>query len=220
MLTASNKTLQSIPRLNAKIFKFIIAIIYLVGIIGMALPILRPYFQMLTPFHLILSTVILLLFHQEWSRSFYIFAVLSFLIGFGAEVIGVQTGLIFGDYTYGTVLGLKVLGVPLMIGVNWFLLVYITGVSCLTIKNDFLAAMSSALIMVILDFLIEPVAITLNFWTWHSEDIPLSNYVGWLAVAFLIQLIYRKSNFRKDNPIAIFLLISLAAFFGILAVIL
>jgi uncharacterized membrane protein len=220
MLTTSNKTRLTMPKLNAPIFKFIIAIFYLVGIIGMSVPLLRPYFQLLTPFHLILSTAILLLFHQDWNRSFYLFAALAFLIGFGAEVVGVQTGLIFGDYTYGTVLGPKVLGVPLMIGVNWFLLVYITGAACLNIPNNLVAVIISSLMMVLLDFLIEPVAITLDFWTWHMTDIPLSNYVGWFAVAFLIQLIYRTASFKKENPIAIFLLLCLAAFFGVLGVIL
>jgi len=221
MLTASDNIVNNKFGLNAKIFKFIIAIFYLVGIIGMAVPSVRPYFQMLTPFHLILSTVILLLFHRDWSIQFYIFSVLAFIIGFGAEVVGVQTGLIFGDYTYGTVLGPKILGVPLMIGVNWFLLVYITGVLVQKyLENDILAAILAALLMVFLDFLIEPVAIALDFWTWKSDDIPLSNYLGWFAVAFLIQMIYRKMHFSKENPIAVFLLICLIVFFGILAVVL
>lgn len=221
MLTASDKSVNNKLGLNAQIFKFIIAIFYLVGIIGMAIPAVRPYFQMLTPFHLILSTVILLLFHKEWSSNFFLFSALAFLIGFGAEVVGVQTGLIFGDYTYGTVLGPKVLGVPLMIGVNWFLLVYVTGALFIKyISNDILAAAMAAIIMVFLDFLIEPVAIALDFWTWHSDGIPLSNYIGWFAVAFLIQIIYRKIPFTKSNPIAVFLLICLVVFFGILAVVL
>ncbi|HSJ67948.1 MAG TPA: carotenoid biosynthesis protein [Anditalea sp.] len=221
MLTASDKSVNNKLGLNASVFKFIIAIFYLVGIIGMAVPAVRPYFQMLTPFHLLLSTVILLLFHKEWSTDFYIFSSLAFLIGFGAEVVGVQTGLIFGDYTYGTVLGPKVLGVPLMIGVNWFLLVYITGSLFNNyITNDIIAALMAALLMVLLDFLIEPVAIALDFWTWHSDDIPLENYIGWLGVAFLIQLIYRKMSFNKENSVAIFLLICLGIFFGILAIIL
>jgi len=221
MLTASDRSVNNIFGLKVRIFKFIIAIFYIVGIIGMAVPAVRPFFQILTPFHLILSTVILLLFHKEWSTNFYIFSFLAFTIGFGAEVVGVQTGLIFGDYTYGTVLGPKLLGVPLMIGVNWFLLVYVTGALLQEyVSNDILAAIIAALLMVFLDFLIEPVAIALDFWTWHSDDVPLSNYLGWFAVAFLIQLIYRKLKFSKDNPIAKFLLICLVVFFGILAVVL
>jgi len=221
MLTASDKSVNNKFGLNARIFKFIIAIFYIVGIVGMAVPAVRPYFQMLTPFHLILSTVILLLFHREWSANFIIFSSLAFLIGFGAEVVGVQTGIIFGDYTYGTVLGPKVFGVPLMIGVNWFLLVYITGALFHNyIVNDFLAAALAALLMVFLDFLIEPVAIALDFWTWDGDSIPLSNYIGWFVIAFFIQMIYRKISFSKENPIAFFLLICLGVFFATLAIVL
>src|SRR5689334_23098853 len=36
-----------------------------------------------------------------------------------AEVIGVATGAIFGAYSYGEVLGFKLLEVPLIIGLNW-----------------------------------------------------------------------------------------------------
>jgi len=108
----------------------------------------------------------------------------------------------------------------LMIGVNWFLLVYVTGAACLSISNNFIAAIISSLMMVLLDFLIEPVAIKLDFWTWQSDHIPVSNYLGWFAVALLIQLIYRLSTFDKKNSIAIFLLLCLAIFFGILGVIL
>lgn len=221
MFKVSNRSVAPSKKFNVQLFKAIIAIFYSVGILGMAIPYLRPYFQVLTPFHLILSTTILLTFHQEWNSRFYIFAVLAFSIGFFAEVIGVQTGLLFGDYTYGTVLGPKVLGVPLMIGVNWFLLVYSTGSWLVNyVENDFLAAGIAALLMVVLDFLIEPVAIALDFWTWHTEDIPLTNYIGWFGVAYLIQIIYRKMAFEKRNPIAPFLLLCLLAFFGILGLIL
>lgn len=221
MLKVSHHTVIPKSGLNLQLFKAIIAIFYIVGILGMAIPALRPYFQILTPFHLILSTVILLLFHQDWNIKFYLFVLLAFLIGFAAEVIGVQTGLLFGEYTYGTVLGPKVLGVPLMIGVNWFLLVYVTGsLVAKYIGNDFIAAGLAAFIMVLLDIIIEPVAISLEFWTWHSEEIPLSNYIGWFGVAYLIQIIYRKLKFTRSNPIAPFLLLSLAIFFGILALIL
>ena len=50
------------------------------------------------------------------------FFIFAFSIGFLVEVIGVNYGIIFGNYTYGKVLGFKVLNVPLMIGVNWFFL--------------------------------------------------------------------------------------------------
>ena len=53
--------------------------------------------------------------------------LLGFLTGMITEILGVQWGWIFGNYQYGDALGYKVLGVPLLIGVNWALLTIITG---------------------------------------------------------------------------------------------
>ncbi len=198
-------------------FKFIIVIFHLVGLIGLSLPVIRPYFQLLTPFHLLLSTLLLLVFHQSWNRSFWIFAAAAFLIGFWAEVIGVHTGLIFGQYRYGPVLGIQLFDVPLIIGINWFLLVYICGeIFVKRIVNDWFAAVFGAATMVLMDFLIEPVAVALEFWSWKGNVVPLSNYLGWFVVALIIQMIYRKLPFEKSNPLASFLLLSLIIFFAAL----
>ena len=47
-------------------------------------------------------------------------------LGFFIEVIGVKTGFIFGSYYYGAAMGIKILAVPLLIGLNWSILVYST----------------------------------------------------------------------------------------------
>lgn len=215
--TSPKSVIQGILQDKSKIFKFIISIFYLVGIIGMSIPEYRPYFQALTPFHLLLSLGILLLFHTDWNKAFWVFSFLAFLIGFGSEVSGVHTGFPFGNYEYGSVLGVKLFDVPLMIGINWLLLVYLTGnLFEKRIKNDYSAAAFGALLMVAIDFLIEPVAIGLEFWTWEGGKIPLSNYIGWLVVAYLIHLIYRKARFQKENPISVFLMLNLVIFFVVL----
>jgi uncharacterized membrane protein len=208
---------QGIQGNKAGLFKLIISVFYLVGIIGMSLPELKPYFQVLTPFHLLLSLGILLLFHTDWNKPFLLFTALAFLIGFGSEVLGVHTGFPFGNYAYGSVLGIKLMDVPLMIGINWLLLVYLTGnLFENKIQNDFLAAGVAGGLMVAIDFMIEPVAIGLEFWSWEGGIIPLSNYIGWFAVAYLIHLIYRKAQFQKENPISGFLLLNLIIFFAVL----
>jgi len=209
--------IQDIQQNRSSLFKFIISIFYLVGIIGMSIPAARPFFQILTPFHLLLSLGILLLFHTDWNKSFAVFALSAFTIGFGSEVMGVHTGFPFGNYSYGPVLGTKLFDVPLMIGVNWLILVYLSGhLLHRRIKNNWLAALLSAGLMVVIDFIIEPVAIALDFWNWESGIIPLSNYLGWFFIAFIIQMIYRMLNFQKANVISPYLLINLVTFFAIL----
>lgn len=202
-------------------FKFFILVFHLVGIVGMSLEVSRPYFQLLTPYHLLLSLSFLLFFQKEWNFQFILFAILAFSIGFGSEVMGVHTGFPFGNYAYGPVLGLQLLEVPLLIGINWLLLVYMTGELLHgRIRNDLLASALGAIFMVGIDFLIEPVAITLDFWTWENDIIPISNYLGWFGIAFIIHIIYRKLAFEKENKISSFLLACLIVFFALLNVIL
>jgi putative membrane protein len=212
-----NSVIQGILQNKSNLFKLIIFIFHLVGIIGMSIPEYRPYFQALTPFHLLLSLGILLLFHTDWNKSFLVFSFLAFLIGFGSEVSGVHTGFPFGNYSYGSVLGIKLFDVPLMIGINWLLLVYLTGnLFQKRINNDYLAAALGAGLMVAIDFLIEPVAIGLDFWTWEGGIIPLSNYISWFVIAYLIHLIFRKVHFQKENLVSVYLLLNLIIFFVVL----
>lgn len=202
-------------------FKVWVSLFHLVGIVGLSLPFSKSLFQQLTPFHLLMSSGLLLYFHRDWNLSFIGFFALAFFTGMASEIIGVQTGLIFGDYYYGTVLGAKIWGVPLVIGLNWFLLVYLTGEWLHEkIQNNWIAAASGALLMVGIDFIIEPVAIALDFWTWTSGGIPLENYLGWFFIAFGLQVAYRYLSFTKTNKLSAFLLLNLMVFFGVLALIL
>ncbi|HAK11549.1 MAG TPA: hypothetical protein DCO78_05820, partial [Chitinophagaceae bacterium] len=64
---------------------------------------------------------------EEKNWRFWLFAVLAFATGMITEMIGVNTGLLFGNYAYGEVMGAKLNGVPLLIGVNWFVVVFSAG---------------------------------------------------------------------------------------------
>lgn len=202
--------------LRFTIARAVVIILHLVGAIGLSLPEYRDWFLALTPVQLLSSLVLLLLFHRGWNEAFPIVAAAAFWIGFGAEIIGIHTGYLFGDYVYGPTLGPKLWEVPIVIGVNWFLLIYTTGEAFRKISNDFYAAFLSACAMTAIDYIIEPVAVALDFWYWKNELIPWTNYLGWFGVSFLIHLIYRKANFEKSNPLAIWLLITLILFFTVL----
>ncbi len=90
-------------------------------------PITRDLFIVLTPAILLLSFALLLNFHTPVLDAKTTIVFISiFLISYFVEVAGVRTGLIFGPYSYGRGLGLKLLDTPLLIGLNWVLLVYCT----------------------------------------------------------------------------------------------
>ena len=199
------------------IAKILVIALYAVGVLGLSLPAFREYFLMLTPAQLLLTLGLLLGFHKGWNDAFPIFATVAFWIGFGSELIGIHTGYIFGDYVYGPTLGPMLWEVPIIIGVNWFVLVYITGaVFHKVTSNDYLAAALGATAMLIVDYIMEPVAVALDMWYWKFEVIPAENYLTWFAVAFLIHLIYRKVKFDKENPLAALILISMILFFATL----
>jgi len=196
--------------------KVIIILLHVVGLIGLSLPEYRELFQSLTPVQLLTTLFLVLFYHKGWNDAFPIFAAAGFWIGFGSEIIGIHTGYLFGDYVYGEVLGPKLWDVPIVIGVNWFILAYLTGSAFHKIPNDYYAAFLGASAMKAVDYILEPVAVNLEFWAWKWDLIPWENYVSWFVVSFIVHLIWRKANFEKSNPIAVFLLITWIVFFTIL----
>jgi uncharacterized membrane protein len=65
-------------------------------------------------------------FYEFGGRRTMQFLVISSLIGFGFEVLGTSTGFLFGKYSYSGLLGDKVLGVPVVVPLAWFVITYVT----------------------------------------------------------------------------------------------
>lgn len=197
---------------------FNLTVIYLVGISGICFTnaVQQQLFLKLTPINLMVTTAMLLFFHQRWNKTFLLSAIVIAGTGFFVEVAGVHTGLIFGTYYYGANLGFKWFDVPLIIGVNWFLLVYSIAAVFYKVRNNMLFATLSAGVMTLLDVLIEPVAIKLDFWHWQEEVIPLQNFAAWFMISFILFYFFRKMNGRVQNKFALVILIIQYLFFGIL----
>lgn len=175
-------------------------------------------FILLTPFNLVVSLALLIWTQERLSKKFLIICVISFFTGFLFEFIGTNTGLIFGDYTYGRTLGFQIGHVPLIIGANWLILVYASAavVNHFIAKSHFiLKAVVSATLMVCLDFFIEPVAMKYDFWSWANDVIPIQNYIAWFLIAFCLLIMTHYSMLIK-NKTAIALFIAQSLFFIIL----
>ncbi|MEJ8758325.1 carotenoid biosynthesis protein [Pontibacter sp. H259] len=196
-------TIKSAKGVSFWVSLAILVIFHAVGFWGLQFSGRPMYFQELTPLNLILTNILLFSLHRHWNMQFILFAVVVMLAGFFAEVIGVHTGLLFGNYQYGEALGLKLWEVPLLIGVNWLLLVYSTGTIAASLQTKkWVKALVGTALMVLLDYFMEPVAMHYDFWHWQNNEVPLTNYIGWFGLAFLLQLYFHLTAVYKQNPIA------------------
>lgn len=195
----------------------------------------RDFFVRSTPFNLLLMFGLLVWTQQEKNISFFIFMAACFAVGIAVEIIGVNTSLLFGDYSYGKVLGPQIRNVPWLIGVNWFIIIYCSGVSVFSLLMRIISrnpvteeatpkslkalsvVVDGATLAVFFDWLMEPVAVKLAYWKWLGEgSIPFFNYVCWFFVSILLLLLFHLLKFEKRNKFAVNLLLIQLMFFLIL----
>jgi len=201
--------------MSRKLAVFLIISSYIAGVIGIGLPV-HPDFVRLTPFNLLLSAAIILSFHEARTKRFWYFLGISFLVGFWIEVLGVNTGAIFGRYQYDYVFGYKILGTPLLIGLNWMLTAYCCGTAAFWIlpkEKPILVAVLGAAMMTCLDMLVEPVALRYGFWSWQGDVVPLQNYLAWLVTGFVLQYLFAQWRIAERNRLALLLLLCQIIFF-------
>ncbi len=184
------------------------------------------FFVNATSLNLLLVLGLLMWTHKHKNIPFFIYFITCFVLGMGVEIVGVQTAALFGHYNYGEVLGYKVLGVPLMLGVNWFIVTYCSGMAMHKLCNKlklkgiagmFIFVLATATTAVFYDWLMEPVAIKLGYWQWGGDgSVPVYNYITWFVVSLLLSVVFHYAHFNKQNKFAVNLLIVHLLFFGIL----
>lgn len=169
-----------------------LAILFFVGLVGHLWLPTRQLMLTITPFTLLLLNVLALypsgFFHRSQNRWWLILVALFTLT---AEIIGVNTGLLFGSYGYGQVLGVSLLGVPLIIGLNWA--VVIAGCGSWVDRWGMLPqVILGAALATAFDAMLEPIAIRLGYWHWSDGSVPLTNYVTWFGLSLLSILLLKR----------------------------
>lgn len=129
-----------------------------------------------------------------WSlkRRFVAWSFGVVAISWGVEAIGVQSGAIFGSYSYGTTLVPALFGAPLAIGFAWLgMLLASSAVAFATLARistrfhtPLFQALLIALFMTAFDIIMEPAAVILDYWTWADGYVPLRNYAAWFVLSF------------------------------------
>jgi len=166
----------------------ILSFFYAVGLAGHFWAPTRPWLLLLTPWFLAAAggaAAGVSLAGPSWKPAL-VWGLPVLAVTFGLEVLGVATGLVFGPYHYSEVLGSLWAGVPPVIGFNWVLVVLgVWSAAALAFPrwSPWGRALAVGLGCVAFDLLLEPVAIGLGYWVWHSPSVPLQNYLAWGLIA-------------------------------------
>lgn len=156
---------------------------------------------------------------------------------YAIEVSGVATGFPYGEFFYGEALGPKAFGlVPYLLPVSYLPLV-IGAVAATRSGFRPVWVLSAALLLVLVDGVLDPGAAALGFWVWPGGGpyygIPLSNFAGWLLSGLLASALLVVAGRWRAPPlpglldsvilaaafwtgVAVFSVLPLAALLGIL----
>lgn len=196
----------------------LLVIFYAVGVFGMLLPATNSFFLQLTPFALLLSFFVLALADESKQRQkLLIYLLFIYISSFAIELAGVHTGTIFGAYSYGENLGIKLWGTPLIIGANWFFLVYTTADIFEKVKMPvYLKILLASSSMLVYDIVMEQVAPTLDMWSWKQVTVPFQNYFTWFLIALAFHIGLKLLKIKIKNGLALAVLLCQFIFFVLL----
>ena len=193
-----NPSCSNAWRWYVRILAVVLPVLFSVGLAGHLLPGTAPWMLWLTPFYLLFTGVgVAAPAVAAGGRPMALWMGMAYAFTFWMEAVGVATGAVFGAYAYGPVLGWAWRGVPLIIAFNWAMVVN----GMMSLATRIVPAGAGAwrrplLILLtaggatLFDFIMEPVAIRLDYWTWAQGSIPLQNYAAWFGLAALLAVIH------------------------------
>jgi putative membrane protein len=202
---------SGITRITGSIF--VVWLFHISSLVGVSLG-YQEWFISKTPLHLLVLAFLVIISYPIDTKAKALISGLFFVVGMFVEWLGVHSGVLFGEYVYGSNLGVMLDGVPLLIGVNWAVLTLITG----SISNGLNApivvkALAGAGLMLFLDLFIEVAAPQLDYWTFVGGVAPLENYLMWFAVGFGLQLCYQLFKMKGDMRFSLHLYAAQLVFF-------
>lgn len=195
----------------------LVLLFHITGFVGLAFSQDKAFYLKYTPLTLLLTAGLLAAFQPGRNLSFWLLLAQVFLLGLVAEVVGTNTGLLFGHYTYGATLGPQYMGAPWLIGLNWVMVTYLGGMLAAYLPASRLVrVLVGAVLMVGFDLCMEPVAGRYDFWHWTGDVIPMKNFRDWFLLALFLQMLFVRTPFPKRNPLVpLVYLVQLLFFFGL-----
>lgn len=181
---------------------WLVVLMYAVGCMGLML--VPDLFIPLSIWSLIITFFVLFQEEMNLKNGLVFFSIAA--MGWFIEYIGVHYHVPFGIYEYGDGLGIKVLDIPLVIGLNW---VIVTVSSWITVEwafskwNKLSKILMSASLMTILDILIEPVAPHLDYWMFQLNWPPVQNYIAWFWLGLLFSALMSQLQWKRISSTGI-----------------
>lgn len=130
-------------------------------------------------------------------RKATLIIVLLSLLSVAVEAFAISTGLPYGGFTYSTALGLRVFGlVPWSVAFAYLpiLLGATTMASHLARAERRRFALLSALLVVSVDLVVDPAAVSMGLWMWPKGGayfgVPPINFLGWAITGYLYSNIF------------------------------
>jgi uncharacterized membrane protein len=136
---------------------------------------------------------------------------LALTAGFGllVEVVGVRTGLPFGDYDYSSTLGPKMLGVPLVVPLAWTMIAYPVLLAARRLSRRWTPVLGG-FGMAAWDVFLDPQMVADGRWIWADPEpslpgidgVPLTNFAGWWVSGTLLMMLLTRllPATRKSLP--------------------
>ena len=140
-----------------------------------------------------------------------IFLIITFIVSLLLEIIGSKTGYVFGGkyhYNSDNTPGFILFGIPVLIPIAWFGIIYMSINFCNYITNvrfpfedsiNYFFIILTAIFVMLLDLVLDPLAVDEKRWNWELPGIyygiPILNFFGWLLVPLLILLIFQYCSY-------------------------
>lgn len=205
-----------------KQYKVLLSIIILVILYGVSLigiTVLHLDLMHTSPFSVLISPFLLFASHTRFDKRFLTYVLIVVMGGFLIQLLGVQTGRIFGQFFYGEGLGYKLWDVPISIGLSWLILSYCSSVVTIKIFSkvklsetsfvmrnaQFVIPFVASLLILAVDFFVEQVAPVYDFWYWKGQQVPVQNYTAWFAFSFAFNFLFYRLSVAADNKVALWL---------------
>ncbi|KQC32991.1 hypothetical protein AAU57_06395 [Nonlabens sp. YIK11] len=193
-------------------------VIHFSALIGIALG-YETFFLGKSPFTMLYITALLAVFFPIMDLKTLGLFTICFVTGMTAEWIGVHTGWLFGEYSYGDNFGPKLDGIPFLIGVNWAVLTFVThAIASKQTSNPWAISVIGASLMVILDFFLEQICDYAGFWSF-TGGAGWYNYLCWFIIAFILHYIATHYKLKGDFKTSLHIYIVQLIFASILWII-